>query len=115
MISFETQRGVLQLIIGGCWALFAAGMFVRAWRRYRIGWPVAWGILAGSAMASVAYTLVMHGLYWLGWIVADFDEWPLLLPLYVAAITSVWTLYRWVTDGEPDELGALPKEEADDA
>lgn len=108
MIDYETQRGVLQLIAGVCWALFALGMFVRAWRRYRIGWPIAWGMLAGSAMAAVAYTLTMHGLYWLGVVPSGLEGWPLLLPLYVLVVSSVWTLWRWVRDGETDELGALP-------
>lgn len=112
MPSFETQRGVLQLISGLCWALFAMGMFVRAWRRYRIGWPVAWGMLAGSAMLAAAYTLGVHGLYWLGALDAGFDGWPLLVPLYVLAVASLWTLFRWIRSGEPDELTTIPGDES---
>lgn len=113
MISIETQRGALQLIAGLCWALFALGMMVRAWRRYRLGWPIAWGLLAGSAMASVAYSLIAHGLYWLGVIDSELDEWALVLPLYLLAITSIWTLFRWIRVGDSDELG-LPNGPTDE-
>lgn len=111
MPDSDLQRGVTQLVSGVCWALFATGMFVRAWRRYRIGWPIAWGLLVGMALASVAYSQITHGIYWLGILHSPLTGWPLLLPLYFMAVTSVWTLWRWARDGDTTEL--LPPPESD--
>lgn len=104
----ELHRGITQLVTGLLWAAFALGMWVRAYRRYRIGWPIRWGLLVGCILASEAYSQIMHGIYWLGWFESLTLYGPrMTAPLWVSLIFTIWCTYRWVRVGRDDDREAL--------
>lgn len=105
--NVELHRGVTQLVKGLIWAVFALGMWVRAWRRYRIGWPIRWGLLVGMILAAESYSQITHGIYWLGWIHHEVVDWRLIAPLWISLIFTIWCAYRWATVGKDDDDDAL--------
>lgn len=97
MMDWQTQRGLLQLMIAVCCALFAAGMATHSVRRDGHRWPLPWRCLVALWIASIGiYFMALGGLWLLPrWIHPPPDR-DLTFPLYGVAIMTVWTFQRWV-------------------
>jgi hypothetical protein len=102
-MDYTTQRGILQLVIGVCCACFAAGMFVRSWRRDEHGWPLPWRTVVALWIASLAWSYLAHGYRWLQHEDLGFDDWRMVAPLYAVCGMSLWTFFRWWRDARTDE------------
>lgn len=105
--NVELHRGATQFVTGIMWACFALGMWVRAWRRYRIGWPIRWGLLVGGLLASVAYSRITHGIFWLGWTENEASDWQIVAPLWVSLVFTIWVTWRWAREGKDDDGGIV--------
>ena len=99
-MDYTTQRGILQLIIGVCCAMFAMSMFVRSWRHDTHGWPIPWRMLVAIWIASLAWSFLAHALLWLEVDGVTADHWKTIAPLYAICVMSLWTFYRWLTKAD---------------
>ena len=97
-MDYTTQRGILQLIIGVCCALFALSMAVRTWRQDGLRWPLPWRALVTLWIASLSWSYLTHGVEWITPGDARFDVWRTVAPLYAVCGMSLWTFYRWARE-----------------
>ncbi|MCG3176894.1 MAG: hypothetical protein MOGMAGMI_01858 [Candidatus Omnitrophica bacterium] len=97
-ISYATQRGILQLVTGLCCVGFCQSMGAHAWRRRNgVMWPIPWHGLVSIWIGAVAWSYLAHGVKWLAdGDAARFDSWPMVAPLYVVCVMSVWAFWRWM-------------------
>ena len=103
-MDYTTQRGILQLIIGVCCALFALSMAVRTWRQDGLRWPLPWRALVTLWIASLSWSYLTHGARWLMADLATFDDIPLVAPLYAVCGMSLAVFWRWVRDDRTGHL-----------
>lgn len=96
------HRGATQLVKGCIWAVFATAMMVRSYRRYKLGWPIRWGLLVGIILACEAYSQIAHGIYWVEGTEYELHHWKLVAPLWISLLVSIWCMFRWIRIGRDD-------------
>lgn len=108
MMNWQMQRGIAQLIIGICCALFALSMFVRSYRQDGIGWPVPWRMLVAVWIAAMGQAFLLHSYYWLAGVQTDLGDRQFVWPINALAVLSIVVLVRWFKDDPTKPEGPKP-------